>query len=137
VRDLVGDVAQQELLAAGHPDVPHDQHVDRFLLGRADDGHRRIGVDDHPGPAASAGHLIGQLRQLLLGFLRQRRLGVGGIRTLLGVRDHDLQQHELGAEPVGHLGRPVHRLRGRGRAVRRHHDALDQRASQCRGRRTA
>ena len=52
VADPVRDVAEQELLAARHPGVADDEHVDRLVLGGAHDRHRGVVVDHDVGEAA-------------------------------------------------------------------------------------
>ena len=63
--DAVGDVAQQEFFAPRHSDVADHEHIDRFLLGSADDRHRRIVIDDQQRAAAFPGEFLGIFGQAL------------------------------------------------------------------------
>ena len=126
VGDPVGDVAEQELPAAGHPGVPHDEDVGVCVFGRADDGHGRVRIDHHVRVAPGAGKLGRDLLQLLGGEARPGRLGLAGLGAGRVVGQEDLHDVELGGVPVGHLGRPVDGPGRRLRAIGGHDDALDR-----------
>ena len=126
VTDPVRDVAEQEFLPARHPGVPDHEDVDRSVLGRADDRHRGVGIDDHMGASTVAGE------PQRLGLQRLGRAGgLGALGRaefrIRGVRRHDhLHEMELGIEPTGEVDRPLDRLgRGLGQ-VGADHDALDR-----------
>ena len=124
VADPVRHVAQQELLAPGHPRVADHQHVDLVLLGRLDDRHRRVVVDHDVRPAPFAGDL-GRVRlQLVGGAARPRGLGgaelrVGGVAG----QDH-LDDVEVRLVAVRERRRPRHGALGRDRAIGADHHAL-------------
>ena len=125
VADPVGDVAQQELLAARHAGVAHDEHVDVVFLGRLDDRHGRIVVHHDVRLAAVAGHLS-RVDAEVVG----RAGGAGGfgcaVLRAAGVRrQHHLHDVELGAERVGERRRPAHGSLGRLGPVGADHDAID------------
>lgn len=125
VRDTVGDVAQKELAAAGHADVPHHEQVSAGLLGSADNGHGRIGVHDHPRVSPRACQPGHQLSQLLGLLTRPHGVSLPGLgpRRLTGQQDPD--DVKLSAVPVGHLRSQIQRGAGGQRAFGANHDVLD------------
>ena len=123
--DPVRHVAEEELLAARHPGVPDDEHVDRLVLGRTHDRHRGVVVDHDVGePARSRElrrvHLQLVGRAVCPGRLGGPVLGVGGV-----LRDDHLHDVELRTEPLGERGRPFHRSRGGLGTIGAHHHPAD------------
>ena len=94
MRDSVGDVAEQELLAAAHAEVADDDDVGVLLLRRIHDRPSGIVAGGDDGAAALAGQLAGVSGKLVLGTGRER------------AADGDPQQQELGAVALRHLRRP-------------------------------
>ena len=126
VADPVWHVAQQELLAPGHAGVADDQDVDPRLLGRADDRHRRVGVDDDVRAAAVAGEAPGLDQQRLRCRGGPGALGVAELGVDRVARHDHLDQMELRTESFREVRRPPH---GSGRGlgeIRADHDARDR-----------
>ena len=127
VGDAVRDVAEQELLVAGHPRVADDDDVGVLLGGDPHDRIGRLVVDDEPCPTARPGDLVGEVRQLGAG--RVEDVVVDAVLVVVphltvGVRQDDLDQEELGREAARQVGRPLDGPLGRLRPVGRHHDPL-------------
>ena len=124
VADPVRHVAQQELLAAGHPRVADHQHVDLVLLGRLDDRHRRVVVDHDVRAAAFAGDLGGVRLELVGGAARPRGLGGAELRVGGVARQDHLDDVEVRLVAVRERRRPRDRALGRDRPVGADHHAL-------------
>ncbi len=122
VADPVRHVAEQELLAPGHPGVADHEHVDVVVLGRVHDRHGRVVVDHDVGPSPFARQTDRLGLELVGGGSSPGGLG----RAVLGrrrVRGHDdLDQVQLGAVALGERARPSDRARGGLGAVGRDHD---------------
>ena len=109
VVDPVRDVAEEELLASGHAGVPDHQHVDRVVVGRVHDGHRRVIVDDDVRPASLAGQAEGFDLESVGGRVRARGLGRAELRVGRARRHDHLHQVQFRAVALGEGDRPVHR----------------------------
>ena len=121
----IGHVAEQELPATAHPEVPDHQDVDTCLLGRSNDRHRGVHVDHDPGPATGSRERLSEPGELVRRGGGSRRLGDAGLRAGFVLRDDDLEEVQLGPEALRHLRGPVDRPRRTLGPVRRHHDALN------------
>jgi hypothetical protein len=122
--DPVRDVAQQELLAARHAGVAHDQHVDVLVLGGMHDGHRRVVVDHDVRPATFACDLP---HVDLEGICRAS--GACGLGRAVGrvarvLRQDHLDDMELGLVALGERCSPAHRALGGLGPVGPHHHPL-------------
>jgi hypothetical protein len=60
VRDAVGNVAEQKLLAAAHAYVADHDHIYPFFLNGVENRLRRVDTDDHPRPPARSGEFLGE-----------------------------------------------------------------------------
>jgi len=122
VRDAVGNVAEQELLAPGHAGVADDQGVDLALLGDLQDGAGGVVVYDYARFAARAGELAGELGERVgevAGLRGLRRAALGAGRR---ARRNDLHDEQRRLVAVGHRGRPPHGTVGGLGPVGRDHD---------------
>ena len=103
VRDAVGHVAEQELLAAAHADVADDDHVGALLLGGLDDRGRGVVVDDHPRLPSLARKLCAYISRSLAAYETCVASAAGPLAWL--GHDH-LEDEQLGLVASGHVGRP-------------------------------
>jgi hypothetical protein len=60
VRDAVGNVAEQELLAAAHAYVADHDHVHSFFLDGIENSLRGIVIHDHPRSSARSDKFLGE-----------------------------------------------------------------------------
>ena len=72
VRDAIGNVGQQKLLASRHAQIPNHDGVDLLLVDRAENRLGRIGVDDDFGGATRTGHFVGEEPEAGVGRRRER-----------------------------------------------------------------
>ena len=106
MRDAVGDIGEEELLATAHARVPDDDDVGVFVDCNPHDGSRRVLVDHDPRTRLRPGHLDRGTGQFGFGVFQS-------LAELAPIRD-DLDEHELRVVAVGERGRPIHRaIRGR------------------------
>ena len=98
MRDAVGHVAEQELLAALHSGVADDEHVRARRLRLLENRGRGLGGDPHDDARALAAQCPGVLREAVL---ERRPLGLAA-----GGGGRDLQEDQLAIALRGEGGGP-------------------------------
>ena len=119
--DSVGDVAEQELLPTCHSRVADNEDVDRLLLGRANDRHRRIIIYDDKRTATLTGELPGVYGKLLAGCDRSGAFGGSVLGDGWALRYDYLHDDQFGAAAIGQRSSPSDRLVRRFGPIGPHH----------------
>ena len=114
--DAVRDVAEQELLAAGHPDAPHDDHVCVLAANRVDDCLRRVVGHHDRRASAFPGEVARVLGQLSGSFAENPVVG-----------EQHAEEKELGLVALRHVVRESDGALGRLGAVGGDQDAANGR----------
>ena len=126
-----GTLPEQELLAARHAGVPHDQHVDPVLLRRVDDRHRGVVVDHDVRVPPLPRDLRGVDLQLVGRAAGARRLCCSELGVGRAAGEDHLHDVEVGLVAIRERRRPRDGSLGRHRPVRPHHHAADRTAFAC------